>query len=115
MHCTPELLLSLDAVWREAVELMRSSMAAETQVMYALHISVYEKILTPHQVARMHARVQPWWADVLAIIQVLGEFAARAASPEFKSAVLTYGGGHVRPNCPGRIWLSPGWHGKRQA
>ena len=51
-------------------------MLAETQAVYAFHLSVYEDILTPHQLARMHARAQPWWADELAIIQVLGAFAS---------------------------------------
>ena len=52
-------------------------MATETQAAFAFLLSVYEKILTPHQVIRMHARARPWWADVLAIIQVLGESPCR--------------------------------------
>ena len=48
----------------------------ETQTHFVFLMSVYEKILTPHQVIRMHRRAQPWWADAMAVIQVLG---ARAA------------------------------------
>ena len=48
----------------------------ETQTHFAFLMAVYEKILTPHQVIRMHRRAQPWWADAVAIIRVLGAHAA---------------------------------------
>ena len=56
---------------------MQRSLQTETQTYFAFLMSDYEKILTPHQVARMHRRAQPWWADAMAIIQVLGAHATK--------------------------------------
>jgi len=56
---------------------MQRSLERETQTHFVFLMSVYEKILTPHQVIRMHRRAQPWWADAMAVIQVLGAHAKK--------------------------------------
>lgn len=58
---------------------MRRSLEAETQSFFAFLMAVYEKTLTPHQTIKMHGRAQPWWADIDAIIKVLGECRAGSA------------------------------------
>ena len=62
-------------------EQMQRSLEAETQSFFAFLVAVYELTLTPVQIIRMHSRAQPWWADILAIIQLLGASCACRSSP----------------------------------